>query len=76
MKVELNNDAVDALLKSVLLQDYKCLTKDIQRLSKLENSFEYQKEDLENNLRYIQAMETILEYYVGMHWRDELQWPE
>lgn len=72
MKVELSSDAVDAVMKSVLLQDYRYLCKDILVLSANDNLSDYQKEDLEHNLRYKEAMETILEYYIGLHWKDEL----
>ena len=72
MKVELTSDAVDSVMRSVLLQDYRYLCEDITRLSSSDNLAEYQKEDLEHNLRYKQAMETILEYYIGMRWKEEL----
>ena len=72
MKVELTSDAVDSVMKSVLLDDYRSLCEDITRLSSSDKLARYQKEDLEHNLRYKQAMETILEYYIGMRWKEEL----
>jgi hypothetical protein len=72
MQVELNNEAVDGLIKSILVQDYKGLKKDTARLKKLENKSDAQLRDLENNYRYLEAIETSLEYYVGPNWKDEL----
>jgi hypothetical protein len=72
MQVELNNEAVDGLVKSILVQDYKGLKKDTARLKKLENKSDAQLGDLENNYRYLEAIETSLEYYVGPNWKDEL----
>jgi hypothetical protein len=72
MIVELNNEAVDGLIKSLLIQDYKGLCSDIDNLESTKELRDYQKEDLEHNYRYRNAMETLLEYYVGFHWRDQL----
>jgi hypothetical protein len=72
MIVELNNEAVDGIIKSLLVQDYKGLCSDINNLESAETLQDYQKEDLEHNYRYRNAMETLLEYYVGFHWKDQL----
>jgi hypothetical protein len=72
MLIDLNSEAVDGLIKSILVQDYKGLVEDTNRLKKLKNKAEYQKQDIDHNLRYIDAMETLMEYYVGFHWRDEI----
>ena len=72
MQVELNNEAVDGLIKSILVQDYQGLVEDTDRLKKLKNKSDAQLRDLENNRRYLEAIETALEYYVGPNWKDEL----
>lgn len=73
MKVELSNDAVDSVFRSVMIQDYKMLKEDIKRLKDQKlNLKEYQKEDLKANKRYKKAMEVLLEYYVGMDWKQSL----
>jgi len=72
MIVELNDEAVDGLIKSLLVQDYKGLCSDIDNLESAKELRDYQKEDLEHNYRYRNAMETLLEYYVGFHWKDQL----
>jgi hypothetical protein len=72
MQVELNNEAVDGLVKSILTQDYAGLVEDTEHLKTLANKTDAQLRDLENNYRYLAAIETALEYYVGPNWKDEL----
>ena len=72
MIVELNNEAVDGLIKSILIQDYKGLCSDIDNLESAKELRDYQRQDLEHNYRYRGAMETLLEYYVGFDWKDQL----
>jgi hypothetical protein len=72
MMVELTNEAVDGLIKSILIQDYKGLLGDNDRLKKLKDKATYQLQDIEHNLRYLDAMETLMEYYVGFDWKEQL----
>jgi hypothetical protein len=72
MIIDLNNEAVDGLIKSILIQDYQGLLEDTDRLNKLENKGVHQLKDLEHNLRYVNAMETLMEYYIGAQWKDTL----
>lgn len=72
MQVELTSEAVDGLMRSILLQDYRSIVEDTNKLKKLKNKAPYQLQDIEHNLRYIDAMETLMEYYVGFNWKDEL----
>ena len=72
MKVELTNEAVDGLMHSILLQDYQGLCEDIDRLESSKELARYQQEDLDHNYRYRNAMEILLEYYVGFNWKEQL----
>jgi antirestriction protein len=72
MKVELTNEAVDGLMRSILIQDYKGLCSDIKNLESAEKLASYQREDLEHNYEYKSAMEKLMEYYVGFDWKDQL----
>jgi len=68
MKVELNNDAVDAIFRSIFIEDYKMLKSDIQNLKDSPELAPYQKEDLKANKKYLDAMETLMSYYIGYDW--------
>lgn len=72
MKVELNNDAVDAIFTSILLQDYKMLKSDIRNLKDTPELAPYQKQDLKDNKKYLKAMKTLMTYYVGPDWKKKL----
>jgi hypothetical protein len=72
MKVELTNEAVDGLMRSILVQDYKGLKQDTARLKKLENKSDAQLRDLEHNKEYLAAYEKLLEYYIGFNWKEEM----
>jgi hypothetical protein len=72
MQVELNNEAVDSLMRSILVQDYKGLKQDTARLKKLANKSDAQLRDLEDNKEYLAAYEKLLEYYIGHHWKEEI----
>ena len=72
MIVDLNNEAVDGIIKSILVQDYKGLCEDIDKLEKTKKLAEYQRQDLDHNYRYRNAMEILMEYYIGFDWKDQL----
>jgi hypothetical protein len=72
MKVELTNEAVDGLMQSILMQDYQGLCEDIDRLETAKELARYQREDLDHNYRYRNAMEILLEYYVGFDWKEKV----
>jgi len=72
MIVELNGEAVDGLIKSILIQDYKNLCSDIGNLESAKELPKYKQEDLQHNYRYKNAMETLMEYYIGFDWQREL----
>jgi len=55
-----------------LIQDYKGLCSDIDNLESAKELRDYQRQDLEHNYRYRNAMEVMMEYYVGFHWKDQL----
>jgi len=73
MKVELTNDAIDGLMQSILLQDYRGIVEDTDRLKKVKDKQNYQLQDIEHNLRYIDAMEVLMEYYIGFDWKDRVK---
>ena len=73
MKVELTSEAVDGLMRSILMQDYRGIVEDTNRLKKVKDKQTYQLQDIEHNLRYIDAMEVLMEYYGGFDWRERVK---
>ena len=73
MKVELTSEAVDGLMRSILMQDYRGIVEDTDRLKKVKDKQAYQLQDIEHNLRYIDAMEVLMEYYVGFDWKERVK---
>ena len=73
MKVELTSEAVDGLMQSILMQDYRGIVEDTDRLKKIKDKQTYQLQDIEHNLRYIDAMEVLMEYYIGFDWKDRVK---
>lgn len=72
MKVELTSEAVDEILKSILIQDYNQLCVDIANLESAKDLPKYKQEDLQHNYRYRNAMEVMMEYYIGFNWQDTI----
>jgi len=72
MRVELNNDAVDAIFTCILFEDYKMLKSDIRNLKDSPELEPYQKQDLKDNKKYLKAMKTLMTYYVGPDWKKKL----
>ncbi len=73
MIVELNGEAVDGIIKSILIQDYKNLCSDISNLESARELPQYKQEDLVANREYKAAMEKLMEYYIGFNWQTELK---
>jgi hypothetical protein len=72
MKVELNQDAVDAIFTSILIEDYKMLKHDTERLEEAKELKPHQKEDLKANKKYLKAMKKLMPYYIGFDWKTRL----
>lgn len=73
MIVELNGEAVDGIIKSILMQDYKNLCSDINNLESARELPAYKQEDLVANKEYKAAMEKLMEYYIGFDWQTKLK---
>jgi len=71
MQIDIDSDIFDKLLGARLQQDYVMLEQQIEELSAISDPKPYQLEDLKNNLMYKNAMERMLEYYVGFNWKNE-----
>lgn len=64
--IELDAEAMDAIFRSILVEDYNSLCRDIKALKKERKAIglkEYQVEDLSDNIRYRDAMKILIGYY-------------
>ena len=64
--IELNDELMDNIFRSTLVNDYHMVKEDIKRLKKEHKTrglktFEY--EDLINNIKYRNAMKVLIGYY-------------
>jgi hypothetical protein len=64
--IELDTEAMDAIFRTILVEDYHMIKEDIKRLKKKHKNdvlktFEY--EDLINNIRFRDAMKVLIGYY-------------
>jgi len=71
MQIDIDSDIFDKLLGVRLQQDYVMLERQIEELSAISQPQPYQLEDLKDNLMFKNAMERMLEYYVGFNWKNE-----
>ena len=63
MKIELSDDTVNRLICDVLYEDLKIIRVDLNRLDSMSILNEADRRDYKDYLRYINALETLLEYY-------------
>lgn len=66
-KIEIADDTADLLFRDMLVADYRGLREDIHKLQlRVDNGDElspYEQEDMEDWIRWANALETLLEYY-------------
>ena len=63
--IVLSNETADSLFRDILIQDYKRLKRDTADLdARLQDLKPYEFEDLCNNRRWLQAIATMMEYYL------------
>ena len=73
--VELNDEAMDAIFRNILVEDYNSLCRDIKTLKKERKAIglkEYQVEDLSDNIRYRDAMKVLIGYYFAHNEAQEI----
>ena len=65
VKIELDFDQTQEVVVHTLKNDYLSIYDDYKALEKdLENLQPYQKEDMEDSKRYLEAIEVLLKYYM------------
>jgi hypothetical protein len=65
VKIDLDFDQTQEVVVDTLKNDYLAIYDDYKALEKdLENLQPYQKEDMEDSKRYLEAIEVLLKYYM------------
>ena len=72
--IEIDFETADRIVVAVMVDQYNNLKQQIKEQKTIENPPDYQKEDLENNEKLLDAVITILKYYsVYSEWPEELK---
>jgi hypothetical protein len=66
--IMISTDTAESIFRDMLIQDYKGLQTSVAELKAKETLEPYEQEDLDNDQRYIGALEIMLEYYIGADW--------
>jgi hypothetical protein len=71
-KVEISDETTESLFRDILIQDYRGLLESIDELLQKKGLAAYEEEDLKNNMRYVEAMRVLMEYYLPAYKAQEL----
>ena len=63
-KVEISDETADSMFRDILIQDYRGLQNSIDELLQKKGLEAYEEEDLRNDMRYVEAMRVLMEYYL------------
>lgn len=69
MKIDISDETVDRIMTDVMKNDYSRLQADIERYEDRPILSNVEKADLENWKTTIQALDVVLEYYLGSEWK-------
>lgn len=70
--VKISAETAESMFKDILIQDYHGLCAEVDKLLHRDGLAAYEEEDLRNDLRWIEAMKTLMEYYLTVQEREEL----
>jgi hypothetical protein len=62
--IHISDDTADALFRDILVTDYRGLRDQIYELRQRDQLPDYEQEDLENSIRYFEAIKIMMEYYL------------
>ena len=72
--IEIDIETADRIIVAEMLDQYSNLKQEIKELKTIENPSDYQKEDLEDNEKLLDAVITILKHYTTIDdWPEELK---
>jgi hypothetical protein len=74
MKIDISFETVDRIIQAEMFDQYSNLKQEIKEQKTIENPMDYQKEDLEYNEKFLEAVKTMLKHYiVHSEWPEELK---
>lgn len=72
MYIEISDDTVDELFNDIFIRDYKRVRTYIEQLQAKSELQQSEMEDLVDNSKWLDAMEALMDYYVGEDWRERV----
>jgi hypothetical protein len=66
-QIDISDDTADALFRDILITDYRGLRTQIYELRARGELPDFEQEDLENAIRYYEAIKIMMEYYLPHH---------
>ena len=72
-QIDISDDTADALFRDILVTDYRGLRTQIYELRARGELPDFEQEDLENAIRYFEAMKIMMEYYLPLHEAQTIQ---
>ena len=74
MKIDISFETADAIVQAEMFDQYSNLKQEIKEQKTIENPMDYQKEDLEYNEKFLDAVKTMLKHYTARsEWPEELK---
>ncbi len=72
--IEIDIETADRIVVAVMFDQYSNLKQEIKEQKTIENPLDYQKEDLEYNEKFLDAVKTMLKHYTARsEWPEELK---
>jgi hypothetical protein len=63
-QIDISDETADALFRDILVTDYRGLRRQIYDLRARGELPDFEQEDLENSIRYFEAIKIMMEYYL------------
>jgi hypothetical protein len=72
--IEIDVETADRIIVAEMLDQYSTLKEEIKKQKTIENPMDYQKEDLEYNEKFLDAVKSMLKHYtVHSEWPEEMK---
>ena len=71
MIIDIDFETSDAIVQAEMFDQYSTLKHEIKEQKTIEKPLDYQKEDLEYNEKFLDAVKTMLKHYIA-----QSEWPE